>query len=354
MRPILNRQSALRAPLNDILGTEANVRLLRALAATAAPMSPSRLAEATGLHLSGVARALATLEETGIVEFVGAGSRRPVAFRRSHPLASAIDALFVAERARFDRIVEQLRDAARALVPPPAAVWLEGPVVDGSDRREDALVIGVLGTARDLDSVTLALQDALDDVVVEQDLNLEVRGRTLADLSAASPRELQSLACVIPLLGAPPLAIVRGGESRPATRARAVAERRMTHAELDAQGLAVARAIAERLKSDPSLVEQARAYVTSRLALASAAEQHELREWERILRTRSLPNLRRFLVDAGERATRLRQTMPFLAVLSAEEREGVVGAAREEASGVSAARRPRRAAADGRPSTRRR
>ncbi|MBK8058777.1 MAG: hypothetical protein IPK33_13275 [Gemmatimonadetes bacterium] len=53
MRPILNRQSALRAPLNDILGTEANVRLLRALAATAAPMSPSRLAEATGLHLSG-------------------------------------------------------------------------------------------------------------------------------------------------------------------------------------------------------------------------------------------------------------------------------------------------------------
>ncbi|MBK8058691.1 MAG: hypothetical protein IPK33_12750 [Gemmatimonadetes bacterium] len=76
----------------------------------------------------------------------------------------------------------------------------------------------------------------------------------------------------------------------------------MTHAELDARALAVARAIAERLKTDPSLVDQARAYVTSRLALASAGEQHELREWERILRTRSLPNLRRFLVDGGERA----------------------------------------------------
>ena len=347
MRPILNRQSALRAPLNDILGTEANVRLLRALAATAAPMSPSRLAEATGLHLSGVARALATLEETGIVEFVGAGSRRPVTLRRAHPLASAIDALFVTERARFDRIIERLRNATRALVPPPAAIWLEGPVVDGSDRREDALVIGVLGTARDLDSVALALQDALDDVVLEQDLNLEVRGRTLADLSAASPGELQSLANVIPLLGAPPLAIVRGSESRPGTRARAVAERRMTHAELDARALAVARAIAERLKTDPSLVEQARAYVTSRLALASAGEQHELREWERILRTRSAPNLRRFLVDGGERATRLRQTMPFLAVLSAEEREGLAEAARGETSEASrgtrtnAGKRPR-------------
>jgi hypothetical protein len=35
-------------------------------------------------------------------------------------------------------------------------------------------------------------------------------------------------------------------------------------------------------------------------------------EWRQILRTQSPTRIRKLLVDPGERATRLRQTLPFL------------------------------------------
>ena len=44
MRPVTVRQSALRAPLNAFLGTEANVRLLRILTQTAEPVTATQLA----------------------------------------------------------------------------------------------------------------------------------------------------------------------------------------------------------------------------------------------------------------------------------------------------------------------
>ena len=68
---------------------------------------------------------------------------------------------------------------------------------------------------------------------------------------------------------------------------------------------------------------RARAFITSRLTKAAPGEQRELREWDRILRTMSTARLRRFLVDPGERATRLRQTLPFVGALTAEERARV-------------------------------
>ena len=101
-----------------------------------------------------------------------------------------------------------------------------------------------------------------------------------------------------------------------------VAEHRVrSHADADARGRVLARAIADRLKTDPSLVSRARAYVAARLTAASPGEQHELREWDRILRTMSVARLRRFLNDSGERAARLRQSLPFVGVLTPQERE---------------------------------
>ena len=64
----------------------------------------------------------------------------------------------------------------------------------------------------------------------------------------------------------------------------------------------------------------ARTYISQRLASASPGERRELQEWDDVLRTMSIARLSRFLVDAGQRATRLRQTMPFFAVLTPEEK----------------------------------
>ena len=75
-----------------------------------------------------------------------------------------------------------------------------------------------------------------------------------------------------------------------------------------------------QIKRDPTVVEEARRYLRNRLAHASTREVHDLREWDTILRTMSHPRLLKFLTDPGERATRLRQSMPFLGVLHEADR----------------------------------
>ena len=54
-------------PLNGILGTEANVRILRALAESTAPISAAELSRRAQLQRSSVHRALRTLAGLGIV-----------------------------------------------------------------------------------------------------------------------------------------------------------------------------------------------------------------------------------------------------------------------------------------------
>lgn len=322
MRPVVNLQSALKAPLNEILSRETNVRVLRVLSATGAPMSASKLAELASLHVSGIARTVAHLEDCGIVETVGVGARRLAQLRRNHPLAPAVEALFEAERARFTAIVDRLMDAARRTSPLPRAAWVQGPIVDERDTMGDPLVVGLLCGVRDLETTVASFETALGNLELEQDITIEIRGRTTADLAAGTDEELEDLRHVVPLLGPPPLAIINADSEAPPAPSR----RSFTHAELDARARDLARAIALRLRTDPSLVTSARTHIAERLPRAATSEQRELREWDRILRTMSLPRLRRFLVDTGERATRLRQTFPFTGFLSAEERDKLLTA----------------------------
>jgi len=318
MRPISRHQSALTAPLNKVLGTEANVRVLRVLTGTSTPVSPSKLAQQTGLTLPGVAKAVTALENTGLVEYVGAGTRRPVQLRSAHPLADSLRALFSAERSRYGAVLDGLKHAAQQITPPPRAVWVQGPVADLADRPGDTLIVGLLAGPRELDHAATSLAAAVEDLERDLDVSIEIRGRTAADLLSGTDEELTELRHVVPVLGPPPWALLSpelpGG-------APSAARHTFSHADLDARARALATAIAERIRTDPSIVERARAHLTTRLASASPGEQRELREWERILGTMTLPRLRRFLVDDGERATRLRQTLPLLAVLTPAERE---------------------------------
>ncbi len=329
MRPTARHQSALRTPLNDLLGTEAHVRLLRALSATETPVSASELARQTDLHLSGIGRALVALEETGVVELVGTGGRRPARLRDVHPLAPVLRTLFRAEAARFEHIVHSLREAAKRVRPIPKAIWIQGPVTRGEDRIGDPLVIALLTSAKDLVRARTSLEALIEDLERDLDVTVEIRGYTVADFIGTQPHELAAVREGMSLLGPPPLSLVQPaytrrdrGATRPASRSRI-----RSHADIDARAHALAGAIAERLRSDPSLVGRARARLSERLETASASDRHALREWDRILRTMSVARLRRFLIDPGERATRLRQTLPFAEVLSAEERGRIAATA---------------------------
>ena len=318
MRPIVESHSALRAPVNHIFGTEANVRIIRLLTSTSTPLTRAEVARRTRLNRSGVGRTVAHLIDLGIVESVGAGSRRLVRLRKEHPLASPLANLFAAERARFESIVEGLRTSLSRLDPPPRAAWIEGPVATESDRPEDPVRVGVLDRANRVGQAVEQLRAGVAELEQEHDVTITIRSVTSADLAVLPAGQRADLERTLPLLGAPPNALL--AEPRP----DGAGARARSHEDLDRRALALARAISRKLSDDPSLIERAQQYISGRLEKASPGERMELREWERLLRTMSLPRLQRFLVDSGERATRLRQTLPFVDALSKQERDAIL------------------------------
>jgi DNA-binding Lrp family transcriptional regulator len=323
MRPTSHPQSAVRNPLNRVLGTEANVRVLRVVLLSDIPIGVSELARRTALQASGVARVCARLEDLGVIEAVGRGARNRQ-YRRAgrYPLGGQLSALFSEERTRGERVFEDLGQAVAGFS--LRCAWIEGPVARGADRAEDTLVIGVLVEAGGVESVRTSLWSALLRVQSTHDLTLELRVYTLADLETLDARRRGELDGVLPLLGPMPLDLL--GAS---TRGDAALGPGKRHADLDARSREMARAVALRVKRDPSLVEDARRYVERRIPVASPGERLELEEWCGILDTMSVPRLCRFLVQDDARATRLRQSSPFLAVLSPEERRAVLAAARQ-------------------------
>jgi DNA-binding MarR family transcriptional regulator len=314
MRPTAQRQSALRTPLNDILATEANVRMLRALAESDTPLTASELARRTRLQRSSVHRALKTLEPTGIVVWADAGGRSVIRLSPRHALAAAIRALFATERKRADSVFTGLRAAAATLRPPPMAVWLETPVADSSDEPGQPIVVRVVDDAVNLERAADQLRGAVEDLERRLDVTVEVRSSTPADLGAMPQREQARLQAAVSLRGVPPQGFLKWSDPTVAA-----GQQIRSHADLDARARRLAERVAQKVTRDPSLIDGARSFIKNRRTIASPGERKELDEWDRLLRTMSPARLRQFLVDPGERATRLRQSLPFVGVLSLGE-----------------------------------
>lgn len=299
-------------PLNDILGTEANVRVLRVLSERQTPTSAADISRRAQLQRSTVSRALKTLEESGVVEYVGIAPQAQAILREHGPLAKAIRQLFDAERARFDALLDGLKRAAARAPSPPMSVWIGGSAALGSDRPGDQLTVYVLDKPDRVAITAQLLRMDLERLEKKLDVTLDVQEFTLADLATTDiPHEELSAAIVV--LGVPPVSLaqhVRKVMPKAEKRSRIT-----SHADLDARTLSRAKQIANAIRKDPSIIDRARVYTERRWHDASPGERKELAEWRRILRSASPASLRKLLVDTSERATRLRQTLPFLGVL---------------------------------------
>ncbi len=318
-------QSALSAPLNAILRTEAHVRLLRVLALAGTSLAAGELARRAELGRTSIYPVLESLERAGIVTFVGAGAQRQVAFRASHPLARAVAGLFRAEQQRLEDLLGALRVIAGALRPHPVGVWIEGLRAAPGD----IVSCWILGDPKKLTQLTDRLSQQLGPIEREYDVQIEVHGTTRSELGArVPPGKGAVLDDAVVLAGTIPRNSKELDDVRPTG-----------HAQHDARARRLAIAFAAKLKRDPGLVRAARARIVERSRTASPGEQRELLEWERIL-AMSPARLQRFLVDPGERATRLRQTLPALGILTSAERDAVLRARSDDAA--------RRAVAGGR------
>lgn len=322
MRPTKNPDSIISAPLNRLFRTEAGVRVLRVLCLTQHPLAPAEVASRTRLDPSGVRRALKDLAGQGIVETVGAGATQPVRLRMAHPFASLLRALFRAEAARAQGILQQVRQAARAVDALANAVWMVHPMPTRGGL--ETLQVGVLASAAHLDAAVEAIRRELRQLERNEDLPVEVRGYTAADLAVLSTHERSVLAAGVPVVGLPPESLAAGeratGRSAPVR----------SHQDLDERALVIGRAVGKRLARDPTLIERAQEYVREYLKTAAPGERKEMEEWAAILDTMPPARLQKFLVNTGERATRLRQSLPFLGALTPAERTTLLHEASNE------------------------
>lgn len=318
MRPTNHPESSLVAPLNNVFRTEANVRVLRLLSLSGQPLSKAYVAERTHLDPSGVRRAIDSLIAHGVVEDVGAGARRPVQLRGQHPLSEALRMLFRAEAARAQEVVNELRRAAGSIQPPPKAVWMMPPELSPKPGGQERIEIGVLASIRDIDQAAQQIREDLWEIQRKSDVLLEVRPYVMADLGVLDPVQVRALSGAIPLLGLPPESFLRRDEGSAAP----VPVR--NHGDVDFRGLKLSRAIGDRIVRDPALIDRAREYIHKYLADAAAGERKEMGEWLGLLDSLSPQRLRTFLGDPGARATRLRQSLPFVDVLTPQERETIL------------------------------
>lgn len=314
---ISQRSGALRAPLDEILGTTANVQILRVLIQEDTPLGRAEAARRAGMTPQGGRKALNRLFEAGLVQYVGSGKTQQVQLREDHPLASDLSDLFDAERQRYKSLLQAIKSVAGQATPPPQTVWIQGPVAEGTDEYGDPLILGVLADVDEVDELSEDLRDALVELERRYDVTIEVRPYTRADLVALESDDIST----IPILGPGPGAFVSTGTEKHAPSLE-------KHEDHDQRTLSRARRLADLLVANPNLRDRALDWLKEQLDQEEG--NRELREWKRILESTSIPRLRRLLTAETERAVRLRQSLPFWPVLNSEEREKLVPGTNDE------------------------
>jgi DNA-binding transcriptional ArsR family regulator len=283
MKRLRNKPDPIHAPLNGILGREANVSVLRVLNFNVEPMELSELAEPTGLRKEEIARTVALLEELGVVEGAGDGKRRQVRLSDVHPLASALSAIFYAESRRMKDVVVALLEAVTHVEPPPLAAWIQDPQAEDRELPANALIVALLGEERDFDAAVASFRKAVGDLERRAHVLLEFRGLTEAELAEATVDEADAFRCAGSLAGPHPDMIVESYRD----------QRR------------------ENPGRQPSLTH------------AQPFEGQDLHEWARSFLVRNAAR-RRNSLDDGDRAERPRQALTVKGKLSQEEQDEIM------------------------------
>jgi len=309
MRPPSHPQDPLRYPLNTILTSEGNVRILRVLTSVDSPIGRTEVARKAQLQPSGVRRALDRLADLGLIEVTGSGRNLAVRLRDRYPLASSLRSLFATESALWKTLIDSLKAAIADYTPSLKAVWIENPAT----RRPGTIDIGVLGSADSIDSISSAIED--DCRTIENDFatHIVIHAYTEAELLIDSPERSQRLEQVTLLHGWIPLRWRVDG--RGPIR---------SHQDLETRARTYASAVADRLVNDPSLIGRALAWIERQLDASGVSADSDLQEWKSILEQLSVPQIQSFLTEDSERARRLRQSNPLLEILTAEERQTII------------------------------
>ena len=302
MRPIVSDQNSLRNPLNELLGTQAQVRLLRVLANEVdGPLSVPNAAEHAGLTIPGAHKALKRLVQSGFVVRIGGGRKHQYELRRSDKLAGAVASLFQSEKERYEDLLGAIKDIIEKLVPYARAAWIQ----DFPNEFGDPMILGILHETKHLANYLQRLQKQLYQVERDFDLTIEVNGYTKADLPDSEADKVTPLYGILPF---------------PDNYSREMYATPLTHEKKDQQMLELSRKLAGAIELDTSLVRRAKEHVQRILESDHGSATKDIVEWRDILESYSIRRLAQLLNSTSQRANRLRQSNPLFAILNPEER----------------------------------
>jgi predicted transcriptional regulator len=302
MRPVVYGQNSLRYPLNELLGTEAHVRILRVLANDVdGPITAPNAAERTGLTIPGTHQALKRLLRSGFVVHVGGGRRHLYELNRSDKLIKALLKLFQTEKNRYEALLDAIKKEFEKPVPYPRSAWIQ----ELPNEYGDPLVIGVLHETKHLANYIQRLRTQLNRVERNFDITIELKGYTKAD---------------VPDLNADKVTLLFGIMPFPDKHSLKMPTKPSTHKQKDQHMLEISYKLAEAIENDTSFVRRAKEHVQRMLKKNHGSATKDIKEWRDILESYSIRRLSRFLTSTSERANRLRQSSPFFAILSTDER----------------------------------
>jgi predicted nucleotidyltransferase len=175
MRPPSHQFGTLAQPLDNVLGTIARVRVLRALDRAAHPMTIVALQKETRLAYNAVNKAVNSLAQAGLATETPTGSGTVFAFNQQHPFSAALQALFTAERARRRAVERAVEMWAEEQKPSPLAVWLFGSVARKEDTFSSDIDLAVVGRDKQQTQAYAAtLREALSPIAEQQSVRPSV------------------------------------------------------------------------------------------------------------------------------------------------------------------------------------
>ncbi len=293
MRSLKTKRSPLRYPLDRVLGSQAQIRILRVLLyESQEALSASAVQRLGGLSPYGTRNALQKLVDAGIIERSGDANFALYQSNRHHPLRHELATLFESEENRFSDFVNGLRQAAS--LPEVEHAWLRNVL------QEDGVPI---------EMVVVAELHALPWI------DSEIRKRLL-EFESAYDQIVEVIPCT--RADAPPLskdALHLWGHAAEQKPSRRRNPERSHH---------LAKAISTMLQRDPTLRERAKRHIARLLQEDQGTARGDLAEWEQLLNAYSTRRLGELITADSSRSERLRRSMPFFAVLNHEEREDLL------------------------------
>jgi hypothetical protein len=288
---------------------------------------------------------LRVLESAGVITYSGRGRSRQVQLNGQHPLIGTVRNLFQTETSRWDQIQQQLRQLWSVPNADLIAAWIEGPVAEGTDRFEDPIAVTVLTEGLGSPQERERVRTQCNGIQFTHHVTVAVRYHQRADLLRFTYERWAALKNGISLYGPAPTDLM----PLPARTANALATAKQSPPTSANRPRLIAERIAAKLMRDPELVVRARNHIDRRLNVAGETERLTLLEWRGLLESQTPAQLAALLRENSERADVLRQSLPFVDVLSDAERAVVFSS--DEADSIAGRQHSSRRSAGNKRST---